>query len=41
MAANVRDYKDVSQQIREFYSDKETVIERAMRTLGGSDIEIG
>ncbi len=33
MTKNIRDYKDVSQQIRLFYSDKEEVIERALREL--------
>ncbi|MDG6925924.1 MAG: Flp pilus assembly complex ATPase component TadA [Nitrososphaerota archaeon] len=33
MTKNIRDYKDVSQQIREFYSDKEASIERALREL--------
>jgi type IV secretory pathway ATPase VirB11/archaellum biosynthesis ATPase/intein/homing endonuclease len=33
MTKNIRDYKDVSQQIREFYSDKEASVERALREL--------
>ena len=36
MTKNIRDYKDVSQQIRDFYSDKEAVIERALRELDRS-----
>ncbi len=41
MTKNIRDYKDLSQQIREFYSDKEMTMERAMRGLEGWDLEVG
>jgi flagellar protein FlaI len=41
MAKNIRDYKDVSQQIREFYSDKEATMERAMRGLDSGDAKVG
>jgi flagellar protein FlaI len=33
MTKEIRDYRDVSQQIREFYSNKDEVIERAVRGL--------
>jgi flagellar protein FlaI len=35
MRKNIRDYRDLSQQIREFYSDPGTSIDRAMRGLQG------
>jgi flagellar protein FlaI len=33
---NIRDYRDVSQQIREFYSDPRKAVERAQRVLDGA-----
>ena len=30
---NIRDYRDVSQQIREFYSDPAKAVERAQRAM--------
>ncbi len=36
MKKNIRDYKDLSQKIREFYSDQRTSIDMAMRGLEGT-----
>jgi flagellar protein FlaI len=39
MQKNIRDYRDLSQQIREFYSDPRASIDRAIRSLEGARLE--